>query len=325
MKIIIFGSTGMLGRYVLNELNEITDYNVICINRDDFDIEKDQWSKLDKIIANIVDVNIDVNIDVKVEASIRLCTIKSPTKSAFISPQLHKGIGTDCYHALDKCEGVKVDDIDIIINCAGTIPQKSNNTEYKKFIRVNSIFPHKLNEYSQKYNLKLIHITTDCVFDGKIGNYLLSDLHSATDIYGISKSQGEPEEATIIRTSIIGEENYGKKSLIEWIKSNKNGKINGFINHYWNGITCLTLAQIIKKIIDEKMYWKGVRHIFSPNTITKYELCNYINEIYNLDINIEKYDDSISKKMTLSGEIYFPIEDIYEQIKKQKNYNYGKK
>ncbi len=261
MNILLFGSSGMLGKYVYNVLKN--NYNVICIKRENFDIENDEWSKLDNLLCNNLKQN------------------------------------------------------DILINCAGIIPQKYKNDNFKTYIRVNSIFPHKLNEMSKKIRCRFIHITTDCVFDGSKGNYSVNDIHTAKDIYGISKSQGEPEEATIIRTSIIGEELTGKKSLIEWVKSQKNGKINGYTNHYWNGVTCFELAKYINNIIDKDAFWSGVRHIYSPNIVTKYELCCYINEIYDLNINIEKYEDSISKNMTLSGK-NFINNDILSQIIIQK-------
>ena len=264
MTILLFGSSGMLGRYVYYNLKN--DYNVICIKRDKFDIENDKWSNLDFLICNNLKEN------------------------------------------------------NIIINCAGIIPQKYKNDNIKTYIRVNSLFPHKLNEISKKYKCNFIHITTDCVFDGSKGNYSINDNHTASDIYGISKSQGEPEDATIIRTSIIGEELYGKKSLIEWVKCNINKNINGFTNHYWNGVTCFTLSKIIKKIIDENIFWKGVKHIHSPNIVTKYDLCCYINEIYNLNIKILPIQTDVQKNMTLSdAEILFTINNIYEQILEQKN------
>jgi dTDP-4-dehydrorhamnose reductase len=264
MIIVLFGSTGMLGRYVYNILKN--EYNIICIKRNDFDIENDNWSKLNYIIESNLKEN------------------------------------------------------DVIINCAGIIPQKYQNDNYKTYIRVNTLFPHKLNEISKKNNYKFIHITTDCVYDGLKGDYSVNDTHSAKNIYGISKSQGEPEEATIIRTSIIGEELTGKKSLIEWVKSNKDGKIKGYTNHFWNGVTCLPLANLIKNIIDSNDFWKGVKHIFSPDKVSKYDLCCYINEIYGLNINIEKYEDSISKNMTLIGEFKIK-EPIFEQILKLKEFN----
>jgi len=263
MSILLFGSTGMLGRYVHIVLKD--KYEIRCISRDKYDIENDSWKKLEDILNKSLQKN------------------------------------------------------DVIINCAGIIPQKYKDDNYKTYIRTNTLFPHKLNEISKKNSYKFIHITTDCVYDGSKGNYSVNDVHSAKNIYGISKSQGEPEDATIIRTSIIGEELYDKKSLIEWVKSNKDGKIKGFANHYWNGVTCFELAKYIKNIIDNNTFWSGVRHILSPNIVTKYELCCYINEIYNLNINIEKYEDSISKNMTLCGE-YISENTIFDQIISQKNY-----
>ena len=71
-----------------------------------------------------------------------------------------------------------------------------------------------------------------------------------------------PENATIIRTSIIGHEINHKKSLLEWIISNKNKEINGYRNHLWNGVTCLTLAKIIKNMIDDNIFGKVYVHIY---------------------------------------------------------------
>ena len=264
MKIVLFGATGMLGRYVLRFLNK--NYDVICILRDDYDIENDTWLKL-KEILNI---------------------------------HLQKN--------------------DVVINCAGTIPQNYKNDNFKAFIRINTLFPHKLNEISKQIGYKFIHITTDCVFDGLKGNYLVNNIHTAKDIYGISKSLGEPEEATVIRTSIIGEELYNKKSLLEWVISNKNNKIFGFTNNFWNGVTCLTLAKIINNIIENETYWNGIKHIHSNEIISKYKLCEYINEIYNLNITIEPIEKEF-KDLSLISDNFFKIDNIYNQLIEQKNFN----
>lgn len=207
---------------------------------------------------------------------------------------------------------------DIIINCAGVIPQKSSNNEYKKYIKINTLFPHKLQSIVKKKNAKLIHITTDCVFDGKKGSpYNENDTHTETNIYGVSKSLGEPENATVIRTSIIGEELKDKKSLLEWVKSNKNKTINGYSNHLWNGVTCLELSKIIYKIIDESLFWKGVRHIYSPTIVSKNELCELISREFNLNINVIKYLDNENINNSLIS-IYnlniYSIPDISNQI-----------
>jgi dTDP-4-dehydrorhamnose reductase len=213
----------------------------------------------------------------------------------------------------------KLNKNDIIINCAGAIPQKISNK--RKFYSINSIFPIILSNVCQKNECKLIHITTDCVFSGSKGNYDEYDIHDETNDYGLSKSLGELINATIIRTSIIGHEINHKSSLLEWVISNENKKINGFKNHYWNGVTCLELSKIIYRIILANNFWKGVRHIFSPNSLSKYELLKFINEIYKLKIDIIPLETSVSINRTLStiydekichDDIYTQLVDLYK-------------
>ena len=163
----------------------------------------------------------------------------------------------------------------------------------------------------------MIHPTTDCVYTGKKGNYVETDVHDNTDIYGVTKSLGELSNAMVIRVSIIGEEKHEGKSLLEWVKSNAGKEIYGYTDHKWNGITCLQYAKIVHTIIVKKMRWCGVRHLFSPDSVSKYELTNIINKIYELDITIHKKDTGTQRDMTLSS-VYkqaFKIPSLEEQIK----------
>ena len=216
---------------------------------------------------------------------------------------------------------------DIVINCAGIIPQSSNRRtiDKKMYYKVNALFPIFLGNICSEKKARLIHITTDCVFSGKKGNYDENDSHDETSDYGVSKSLGELCEGTIIRTSIIGEEVRNKTSLLEWIISNSNKEINGYTNHKWNGVTCLQLSKIIKEIVTKKMYWSGVRHIFSPISVSKYELSTIINDIYKLNIKINKYetDKSIDKTLTTvyNENQKFKIPELKKQISELIKYN----
>ena len=231
MKVIIFGSNGMLGTYIKNYLSKY--FTVIALSRDDYDLSNLQIQTLDQLLLN-------------------------------------------------NC----IEENDIVINSAGVIPQasKQRTLNNRLYFTINSMFPVILSQICDKHRTKLIHITTDCVFSGKDGNYNELSLHDEINDYGLSKSLGELCNATIIRTSIIGEEQTNKRSLLEWVKSNKHQTINGFTEHFWNGVTCLQLAKIIYQIIDQNIYWRGVRHIFSPRSVNKYELVSMINKIYNLAI-----------------------------------------
>lgn len=222
----------------------------------------------------------------------------------------------------EKIKKLDIKEDDYIINCIGKIPQKSTSDEIKEYIIINTLFPKLLEKISLETDCKFIHITTDCVYSGFKGNYNETDEHDSKTIYGITKSLGETIKACIIRTSIIGEEKYSKKSLLEWVKSNKNNVINGYDNHIWNGVTCLTLAKIIKNIINNNSTWIGVKHFYS-NSVSKYELCSLINKIYNLNIQINKISDpNGGKNMTLTSlNNNFILNDLEKQIIEMKEYD----
>lgn len=207
----------------------------------------------------------------------------------------------------------------VVFNAIGAIPHQSitNNQDYYK---INSVFPMLLSYICNKYNTKLIHPTTDCVFSGNQGMYNEDSIHDSTDHYGISKSIGENIDACIIRTSIIGENTKGI-SLVEWIKQNQNGNINGYINHYWNGITCLQYAKILDYMITNNIYWKGVKHINSPNIVSKANLLELINKQYNLNINIHKIESNFCDRSLKSNySNIFNIPTLEQQITQMYNF-----
>lgn len=210
----------------------------------------------------------------------------------------------------------------VIINCMGIIKQRKG-IDTLEFIQVNSVFPHLLSNLCKRTGSKLIQITTDCVFSGTGGNYDESFIHNATDIYGITKSLGEPKDATIIRTSIIGEELNNQRSLLEWVKSNKDKEVFGFTNHEWNGISCLQFAKVCKYIIDNKFFWRGVKHIISPNFITKCDLVKLISKVYNLNVKVNPCTTDIPCDRTLSSirdDIFIDIPDLETQLTEMRGF-----
>ena len=209
---------------------------------------------------------------------------------------------------------------DIIINCIGMIKQRSD-VNVTDFIYVNSMFPHLLANVCEKRGFKLIHPTTDCVYNGLLGKYTEIVLHNATDVYGKSKSLGEPKNATVIRTSIIGEEIGQSRSLVEWIKSNRGGEVNGYTNHFWNGVTCLQFAKICEDIIKNNLFWDGVKHVHS-DTVSKYELVNMVSDIYDLGIKVKPFETTLKCDRSLSS-MYnkmFNIPPLKKQIGEMKDF-----
>lgn len=246
-KVIIFGTNGMLGRYLAQYLMQ--KYKVISVTRKECDAMTCDSIQLAKLL---------------------------------------------CKYGIDKDT--------VVINTIGIIPQASKNHSItdRMYIQVNSVFPNVLSLICSIYNANMIHSTTDCVYDGLKGNYIETDPHSPVNLYGTTKSIGESAYCSIIRTSIIGEELVNKRSLLEWVKSNKNKEIDGYVNHYWNGITCLQYAKIVDTIISKCDFWIGVRHFFSPESVSKYELVNMINDVYKLNIKVNIHNDNIKCDRTLS-------------------------
>jgi dTDP-4-dehydrorhamnose reductase len=207
-----------------------------------------------------------------------------------------------------------VTEADIIVNCIGAIKQK----EFKsiEMFNLNTIVPAQLMLLKTSVGCNVIHITTDCVFNGVHGNYYEDDLPNATDIYGIYKAGGEFSYVTNIRTSIIGEEKQSKRSFIEWMKSNKGGSINGYTNHFWNGMTCLELCGVIHTIIERGSFWSGVRHIISKPSISKFELAQIVNNHFNLGINIlpVQAEQSVNRTLCSKHPCIFDISDYDKQI-----------
>jgi len=213
---------------------------------------------------------------------------------------------------------------DVIINCVGAIKPIVDKLGDLNAIQINSVFPRILANVAVKCGVSLIHPTTDCVFAGTKGGYTETDAHDIKDVYGRTKSLGEPLNCTVIRTSIIGEEVNQSRSLVEWVKSQDNKNAFGFTNHIWNGVTCLQFAKICEIIINKNLYWHGVKHIYS-NNITKYELLNLIASIYNLNINItakeaeEHCDRSLSSNFNFCKDLNIP--NLETQIKEMKNFS----
>jgi len=189
---------------------------------------------------------------------------------------------------------------EILINCVGVINHRiKKNTLLDSFF-INSIFPHLLSEVCKKINCKIIHISTDCVFSGKKGNYKESDLPDETGIYGLSKKIGEPfnSNTIVIRTSIIGHEKFNKLGLLEWFLNNKS-TVKGFANVYFSGLTTLELSNILYNYFVKKNIFKsGLVHITGPK-ISKFDLLKLINSIYLKNVKIipersKKIDKSLN-------------------------------
>jgi len=185
----------------------------------------------------------------------------------------------------------KILDFDFVINCIGQIkPRFKDKDSILKGYKINSIFPRLIADICEETNSGFIHITTDCVYSGSKGKYTEDVAHDAVDDYGVSKSLGEPNNCTVIRTSIIGEEPYNKYSLVEWAKSQANQDVSGFTNHFWNGLTTKELSRVMMDIMKNGKNWKGTRHKHASSDVDKFTLLGLISDRFSLNLKIDDVD-----------------------------------
>ena len=197
-----------------------------------------------------------------------------------------------------------------IINCVGITKRKINNN-ISKVIEVNSVFPHKLADWAIKNNSRLIHFSTDCVYNGFEGNYNEKSPTNALDIYGKTKALGEIDykNCLTIRSSFIGTELFDKTELLEWVLSNKGKKIKGFKKTMYSGVSTLFLTKFIMRIVSERIQINGLYNLAPKIPISKYDLICLIKKEFNLNLEIEPENETIHNP-TLDGSKLRSIVDI---------------
>ena len=79
------------------------------------------------------------------------------------------------------------------VNCVGIVKQRPDVKDEVLSVEVNGMFPHLLARVCRGHGAQLIHLSTDCVFSGKKGNYSENDRPDPEDAYGFSKLLGEAD------------------------------------------------------------------------------------------------------------------------------------
>jgi dTDP-4-dehydrorhamnose reductase len=176
---------------------------------------------------------------------------------------------------------------DLVINCIGLIKQMGHLARDPLYtITLNALLPHKISLVCRVAKIRMIHISSDCVFSGEKGNYTEDDQSDAEDLYGRTKFLGEVNypHCVTLRTSIIGLELKNRLGLIEWFLSQQN-QINGYRRAIYTGFTTDELSRIISDYVIPNPDLHGLYQV-SSNPITKFDLLSLANVAFKKDIQI---------------------------------------
>lgn len=246
MKILILGISGMLGSTLFQYLRSSKNFEVFGSLR----------SKEYKNLSILEKKNIFYNVDGLEEAGL-----------------------------ISVYETIKPD---FVINCIGVIKQLDSAQNPEITIPINSVLPHKLAKLCQIYDSKLIHFSTDCVFSGSTGSYKETDVPDAKDLYGMSKFLGEvsDQNSITLRTSIIGHELEGNKSLVNWFLS-QDTQVLGYKRAIFSGLPTIEIAKVLEQYIIPNKNLNGLYHL-AALPIDKLSLLRLIASTYNKDIDIKE-------------------------------------
>ncbi len=175
---------------------------------------------------------------------------------------------------------------DVVVNCVGLVKQLSQANDPLVAVPINSLLPHRLAKLCAVAGARLVHVSTDCVFDGAKGNYFESDPPDAYDLYGRTKLLGEVDyhNCITLRTSIIGRELSSAHSLVDWFLS-QNGEVRGYTKAIFSGLPTVELARIIKHYVLPRPKLRGLYHV-STNPISKYDLLLLLAHAFGKSIEI---------------------------------------
>jgi dTDP-4-dehydrorhamnose reductase len=234
-------------------------------------------------------------------------TIRSPDNITKFPRGLRAGLvsGVDVL-STDSLEALLVQTRpDVVINCVGLIKQHKTVDDPLQVLPVNSLLPHRLAAITALAKARLIHISTDCVFSGKMGSYTETDVSDASDLYGKSKYIGEVYDkghVLTIRTSIIGHELCSNHSLLDWFLSQR-ATVKGYRRAIFSGLPTFELARVICDFILPHANLHGLYHV-AAEPINKYDLLNLIAEVYSKKIDIIP-DDEVQIDRSLRAEKIF--------------------
>ena len=204
--------------------------------------------------------------------------------SASIGERLRAGVDVEHQNSLVRI----LDQVrpNVVVNCAGLTKHKPDAEDPLVSIPINTLMPHRLAGLCRLAGVRLIHVSTDCVFSGDKGGYVEDDRPDAHDVYGRSKALGEVHDphAITLRTSTIGHELQSRFGLLDWFLS-QEGRCKGYTRAVFSGLPTVVFAQVVRDVVIPRKELSGLYHV-AAKPIAKSDLLKLIADVYGKTIDI---------------------------------------
>ena len=209
----------------------------------------------------------------------------------------------------------------VVINCIGLLNKVAEENQ-SLAVLINSYLPHYMDELSEKKNFKFIHVSTDCVFDGKKGQYAVDSFKDAYSFYGQSKALGEinNNRSVTLRTSIVGpDENPKGIGLFQWFMNQEN-ETKGYSKVIWTGITTIQFAKCMEEAIEKNL--AGLYHAVNGDKIAKADLLKLFAKYFKPSTKVIEDASFVSDKSLVlrKNDYKFNIPSYEQMIKEMKQW-----
>lgn len=177
----------------------------------------------------------------------------------------------------------------LVIHCAAMANVDVCENQPDQAMRINAEVPGELAAICRGKNVKLVHISTDAVFDGMRGDYSEGDETNPLSVYASSKLAGEQNviennpQALIARVNFYGYSLSGSRSLAEFFLEHISAgqPMNGFVDVMFCPLYVIDLAEILMQMVNKDLY--GLYHVVSPESLSKYSFGVSIAKKFGFD------------------------------------------
>lgn len=178
---------------------------------------------------------------------------------------------------------------DWVIHCAALANVDACEADPVLAQQSNSDLPFRLATHVARGGARLVHISTDAVFDGRKGSYTEADEPNPLGVYARTKLEGERRvaeahpQAIIARVNLFGWSISGQRSLGEFFVNNLSAskRVMGFTDVIFCPLLANHLALVLIKMLEKNL--SGLYHVVSRECLSKYEFGMRVAEKFSLD------------------------------------------
>jgi len=178
---------------------------------------------------------------------------------------------------------------EVLLHCAAVANLETAEKDPALARRVNAELPGELAEASRRLGVRMVHLSTDAVFDGMHGPYSESDQPNPVSAYARSKWAGElavaaaNPQAIIARVNFYGWSLTGRRSLAEFFfNALSAGKpANGWTDVFFCPLEVNTLGSLLLEMAQQGL--EGLYHVVSPECLSKYEFGCRLAQSFGFD------------------------------------------